>query len=188
MDSLRADRVATGVVWAVAALITATFVWLLGDLLWHGASRLSWDFLFTLPRSSGREGGLLSVLAATGLILFVCMAVSLPLGVGTAVLLAEFAGEGGFGRVVRRSLDVLAGVPSIVFGLFGNALACMVLPILIRATEEGLLSAPNEYRLSAAALGISRSSTLFRLLLPAAVPGLMVGFILGLGRAIAENA
>lgn len=206
MDSSRADRVATGVVWAVAVLITATFCWLLGDLLWKGAGRISWEFLFTPPRSAGREGGLLPILAATGLLLLVCMAASLPLGVGTAILLAEFAGEGGFGRAVRRSLDVLAGVPSIVFGLFGNALfcktlglgfsilsggltlACMVLPILIRATEEGLRSAPREYRLGAAALGISRTSTLFRLLLPAAVPGLMVGFILGLGRAIAETA
>lgn len=201
-----ADRAAIVVVWGVAVLMTATFLALLADILWHGASRLSWDFLFTLPRNAGREGGLLSVLAATALILMVCMAVSLPLGVGTAVLLAEFAGDSAFGRVVRRSLDVLAGVPSIVFGLFGNAffckalgmgfsilsggltLACMVLPILIRATEEGLRSAPREYRLSAAALGISRTSTLIRLLLPAAVPGLMVGFILGLGRAIAETA
>src|SRR5204862_7914225 len=142
----------------------------------------------------------------TALILAVCLASSLPVGLGTAVLLAEFTPAGGvFGRLVRRSLDVLSGVPSIVFGLFGNALfckvlglgfsilsggltlACMVLPILIRATEEGLRSAPPAYRLGAAALGISRTSTLRRLLLPAAVPGLMVGFILGLGRAIAET-
>lgn len=200
------DRTAAAAVWLAAALITATFLWILGDLIWKGGSRISWDFLFTLPRNAGREGGILPVLAATGMILLVCMAVSLPLGVGTAVLLAEFAGDGAFGRVVRRSLDVLAGVPSIVFGLFGNALfckalglgfsilsggltlACMVLPILIRATEEGLRSAPREVRLGAAALGISRASTLLRLLLPAAVPGLMVGFILGVGRAIAETA
>jgi len=204
--AVRADRFATAAMWLVAAMITAVFLWLLADILWHGLSRISWDFLFSLPRNAGREGGLASVLVATLLILLVCMAVSLPLGVGTAVLLAEFSGEGLFARVVRRSLDVLAGIPSIVFGLFGNAffckalgmgfsilsggltLACMVLPILIRATEEGLRSAPREYRLGAAALGISRASTLLRLLLPAAVPGLMVGFILGLGRAIAETA
>lgn len=200
------DKAATVLMWAVAALITAVFAWLLGDIVWHGAGRVSWDFLSALPRNAGREGGILPVLAATVLILLVCMAASLPLGVGTAVLLAEFAGEGVFARIVRRSLDVLAGIPSIVFGLFGNAffcktlgmgfsilsggltLACMVLPILIRATEEGLRSAPREYRLGAAALGISRTSTLRRLLLPAAIPGLMVGFILGLGRAIAETA
>jgi phosphate transport system permease protein len=204
--ALRADRIAASVMWAVALGITAVFIWLLFDIVVHGASRLSWDFLFSLPRNAGREGGLASILVATALILLVCMAAAIPLGVGTAVLLAEFSGEGLFARIVRRSLDVLAGVPSIVFGLFGNAffskvlgmgfsilsggltLACMVLPILIRATEEGLRSAPNEYRLGAAALGLSRTTTLFHLLLPAAMPGLMVGFILGLGRAIAETA
>ena len=209
MDSSRArrqDLVAAGVMWTVAALVSAVYLGLLGDIVRHGAGRMSWDFLFSPPRNAGREGGLAPILAATSLILLVCMAVSLPLGVGTAVLLAEFSGEGLFGRLVRRSLDVLAGIPSIVFGLFGNAffskalgmgfsilsggltLACMVLPILIRAAEEGLRSAPREYRLGAAALGISRSSALLRLLLPAAVPGLMVGFILGLGRAVAETA
>ena len=108
--------------------------------------------------------------------------------------------------MTRRSLDVLAGVPSIVFGLFGNAffcktlglgfsilsggltLACMVLPILIRSTEEGFRAVPANYRLSAAALGLSRTTTLIHLLLPAAVPGLIVGLVLGVGRAIAETA
>lgn len=204
--ALRADRAAAFVMWTVAIGITAVFLWLLFDIAYHGASRLSWDFLVSLPRNAGREGGLASILAATALILLVCMGASIPLGVSTAVLLSEFAGDGVFARIVRRSLDVLAGVPSIVFGLFGNAffskvlgmgfsilsggltLACMVLPILIRATEEGLRSAPQEYRLGAAALGLSRTTTLFHLLLPAAIPGLMVGFILGLGRAIAETA
>jgi len=101
---------------------------------------------------------------------------------------------------------VLAGVPSIIFGLFGNAffcvylkmgfsilsggltLACMVLPILIRSTEEGFRSVPAEYRFGATALGMSRTSTLVHLLLPAAMPGLVVGLVLGVGRAIAETA
>lgn len=101
---------------------------------------------------------------------------------------------------------MLAGVPSIVFGLFGNAffcrvlglgfsilsggltLACMVLPLLIRATEEGFRSVPREYRTGAAALGLSRTRTLFSLLLPAAAPGLLVGLVLGIGRAVAETA
>jgi len=137
----------------------------------------------------------------------VCLAVSVPLGLGTAILLAEFTPRSSlFGRWVRRSLDVLAGVPSIVFGLFGSAffcktlglgfsilsggltLACMVLPMLIRSIEVGFSAVPDEYRLGAAALGFSRSSTLFRLLLPAAMPGLVVGLVLGIGRAMAETA
>ena len=203
----RADALFGVVVWGAALLVTATFCWILGDIVRHGLPNLSWAFLVEEPRNAGREGGIGPILVSTGLILAVCLGVSLPIGVGTAMLLSEYTStDGVFGRLVRRSLDVLAGVPSIVFGLFGNAffcktlgmgfsilsggltLACMVLPILIRATEEGFRSAPDEYRAGAAALGISRTSTLFRLLLPAALPGLMVGLVLGLGRAIAETA
>ncbi|MBK8275617.1 MAG: phosphate ABC transporter permease PstA [Nitrospira sp.] len=194
-------------VWGAAALVTATFCWLLGDIIWHGLSHLSWIFLTAPPENAGRRGGIGPILVSTFLILGVCLAVSLPIGIGTAVLLAEFTSDHSvFGRMTRRSLDVLAGVPSIVFGLFGNAffcktlglgfsilsggltLACMVLPILIRSTEEGFRAVPPGYRLSAAALGLSRATTLFHLLLPAAVPGLMVGLVLGVGRAIAETA
>jgi phosphate transport system permease protein len=197
----------TLVLWAIALFVSAVFCWILGDIVWHGVGHISWEFLTTEPRNAGREGGIAPILISTCLILGVCMAVSLPLGVGTAVLLAEFtATESVFGRLVRRSLDVLAGVPSIVFGLFGNAffsihlglgfsilsggltLACMVLPILIRSTEAGFRSVPADYRLGAAALGLSRTTTLWKLLLPAATPGLVVGLVLGIGRAIAETA
>ena len=194
-------------VWGAAALVTATFCWLLGDIVWHGLRHVSWTFLTTPPENAGRRGGIGPILVSTFLILGVCLAVSLPIGIGTAVLLAEFTSDHGvFGRMTRRSLDVLAGVPSIVFGLFGNAffcqtlglgfsilsggltLACMVLPILIRSTEEGFRAVPATYRLSAAALGLSRTTTLIHLLLPAAVPGLLVGLVLGIGRAMAETA
>jgi len=180
---------------------------LLGDIVWHGLSQVSWTFLTAPPENAGRRGGIGPILVSTCLILGVCLAVSLPIAIGTAVLLAEFTSDHSlFGRMTRRSLDVLAGVPSIVFGLFGNAffcktlglgfsilsggltLACMVLPILIRSTEEGFRAVPAGYRLSAAALGLSRTTTLVHLLLPAAVPGLLVGLILGVGRAIAETA
>jgi len=194
-------------VWSSAALVTATFCWFLGDIIWHGLSQISWTFLTTAPRNAGRAGGIGPILVSTALILGVCLGVSLPIGVGTAVLLAEFTTDASlFGRLTRRSLDVLSGVPSIVFGLFGNVffcktlglgfsilsggltLACMVLPILIRSTEEGFRAVPVGYRLSAAALGLSRTTTLFHLLLPAAVPGLLVGRVLGVGRATAETA
>jgi len=197
----------TLVLWAIALFVSAVFCWILGDIIWHGVGQLSWEFLTTAPQNAGREGGIAPILISTCLILGVCMAVSLPLGVGTAVLLAEFTtADSVFGRLVRRSLDVLAGVPSIVFGLFGNAffsiklglgfsilsggltLACMVLPILIRSTEAGIRAVSADYRLGAAALGLSRTSTLGKLLLPAATPGLVVGLVLGIGRAIAETA
>ena len=201
------EWLASTLVWSTAALVTVTFCWLLWDILWHGLSHISWTFLTAPPRNAGREGGIGPIIVSTALILSVCLGVSLPIGVGTAVLLAEFTTDASlFGRLIRRSLDVLSGVPSIVFGLFGNAffcktlglgfsilsggltLACMVLPILIRSTEEGFRAVPASYRLSAAALGLSRTTTLFHLLLPAAVPGLLVGLVLGVGRAIAETA
>ncbi|BAZ43265.1 phosphate ABC transporter, permease protein PstA [Chondrocystis sp. NIES-4102] len=197
----------TLVLWAIALGVTAVFCWILGDILWHGVGQLSWEFLTTVPQNAGREGGIAPILVSTILILVVCLAVSVPMGVGTAVFLAEFTTtDSVFGRLVGRSLDILAGVPSIVFGLFGNAffsitlglgfsilsggltLACMVLPILIRSTEAGFRAVPSEYRLGAAALGISRTATLWKLLLPAATPGLIVGLVLGIGRAIAETA
>jgi phosphate transport system permease protein len=206
-DARAADRVLTVLVWIAVLSVTAVFFLILGDLIVRGAGRISWSFLADSPREAGRAGGIVTILVSTLLILAVCLAVSLPIGLGSAILLSEFAPPSSrFGRVVRRSLDVLAGIPSIVFGLFGNAffcawlglgfsilsggltLACMVLPILIRATEEGFRSVPDEYRLGAAALGMSRTRTIFQLLLPTAAPGLGVGLVLGVGRALAETA
>lgn len=201
------DRAATIAMWSIALLITAVFVWIVGDLVRHGLPHLSWEFLTQAPGDAGRSGGIAPILVSTLLILGVCLAVSTPIGVGTAILLSEFSARGRwYGRLVRRALDILAGVPSIVFGLFGNAffsiylgmgfsilaggltLACMVLPILIRSTEAGLRSVPDDYRKAAAALGIGQAATIWRILLPAATPGLLVGLVLGTGRALAETA
>ena len=146
---------------------------------------------------------------STGLVLLVCVAAALPVGLGTAVLLTETGatrGDARLARAVRRSLDVLAGVPSIVFGLFGSVLfcelmglgfsilaggltlACMVLPLFIRAAEDALRAVPRAWRRGGAAVGLSRAATLTRVTLPAAVPGLAVAFVLGVGRALAETA
>lgn len=201
------DRFVTIVIWLVVLLISGVFLWIVGDLLRHGLPHVSWEFLTASPRDAGRAGGIWPILVSTMLILAVTLAVSVPIGVGTAMLLAEFTrGSGWFAVVIRRSLDVLAGVPSIVFGLFGNAffsiylgmgfsilsggltLACMVLPILIRTTEEGFRAVPDDYRKAGAALGLSQSATIWRVLLPAATPGLIVGLVLGIGRALAETA
>lgn len=194
-------------VWSSFFIITCIFFWILGDLLWNGLSHLTLDFLYTAPKYSGRAGGIGPILISTLLILAVCLIVSLPLGLGAAIALTEFVPHRGFfARTVRRSLDILSGVPSIVFGLFGNALfckmmglgfsilsggltlACMVLPLLIRSIEEGLRSVPKDYKLSATALGLSKTSILLKLLIPAATPGLIVGLVLSIGRALAETA
>ncbi|MDO9317465.1 MAG: phosphate ABC transporter permease PstA [Gammaproteobacteria bacterium] len=202
-----ADRIATVFMWGVALLISAVFAWIVGDLLLQGLPHLSWGFLSATPTDAGRAGGILPILVSTLLILAVCMVVAIPLGLGTAVLLSEFGRRNPlFGRLVRYSLDVLAGVPSIVFGLFGNAffslylgmgfsilsggltLACMVLPLLIRSSETALRAVPDDYRRAAAALGLPVFATLWRILLPAATPGLIAGLVLGIGRALAETA
>ncbi len=206
-SSVLFDSLTTFVAWSIAAIVSSVFVWILADIVIAGLPSVSWSFLTEAPRNAGRDGGIFPIIVSTLLILSVAMVVSVPLGVGTAILLSELTrAENLFGTLVRRSLDVLAGVPSIVFGLFGNAffciylglgfsilsggltLSCMVLPILIRATEEGFRSVPNEYRMGAAALGLSRTATLVQLLLPAAVPGIVVGLVLGVGRALAETA
>lgn len=201
------DRIAGAVIYLFALLVSAVFVWIVGDLIRGGMAHLSWDFLIESPRNAGREGGIGPVLVSTGLILLVALLVALPLGWMTAALLAEYIpAHSGFGNTVRYSLQVLAAVPSIVFGLFGNAffsiylgmgfsilsggltLACMLLPILVATAEAGLRAVPDEYRLSAAALGMSRTATLFHVLLPVVAPSLAAGLLLGIGRAAAETA
>lgn len=205
-DTWRERALAVGAV-ASAALVAAAFALIVGAVVLRGAGQVSWEFLTAQPRSAGRAGGIGPILVSTGAVLAVCMAAAVPVGLGTAVLLAEFTGEEGtFGRMIRISLDVLAGIPSIVFGLFGNALfcralglgfsilaggltlACMVLPLLIRTVEAGLRGAPAELRLSAAALGISRLSALTQLVLPVAAPSVAVGLVLAVTRALAETA
>lgn len=201
------DKIISYLFWLVPIIVTTIFLWILGDIVRGGIGQINWTFLTTAPIDTGRSGGIAPILVSTLLILAVCFVVSLPIGIGTAILLAEFTPNNNwFGRLVRRSLDVLAGVPSIVLGLFGNAffvqtlglgfsilsggltLACMVLPILIRSTEAGLTAVPQEYRLSSSALGISHTSTLWHILLPSATPSLLVGLVLGVGRALAETA
>lgn len=204
---MSSERLLTGLLWLVSMTVCALLVWVVLDLTWRGLEGLSWEFLSTPPRSAGRAGGISSLLVSTLWIVLVATAVALPIGLASAVLLAEGAlANPRFCRLVRGSLDMLNAVPSIVFGLFGNAffcitlglgysilsggltLACMILPILIRTVEEALRSVPTEQRLAASALGISRTTTLTRVLLPAATPGVAVGLVLGIGRALSETA
>ncbi|RME66098.1 MAG: phosphate ABC transporter permease PstA [Alphaproteobacteria bacterium] len=193
--------------WAAALAVAAVFAAILLDLAMAGASRLSWAFLTSAPADAGRAGGIAPILVATLLILAVALAAAVPLGLGAAAWLAEFTRRGGrAAHAVRLCLDALAGVPSIVFGLFGNAffaiylglgfsilsggltLACMILPIFIRTVEAGLASVPGEWRHGAYALGLSRAAALRHLLLPATAPAIAAGLVLGIGRALAETA
>jgi len=168
---------------------------------------LSWEFITGDVEQSGRAGGVGPVILSTVLILLCFLASAVPLGVGCALWLSEFVRRGsGLARAVTGGVDLLASVPSIVFGLFGMAffcqvlglgfsilsggltLACMVLPILVRTTLSAMNSLPVDLRPAAGALGLTRTTTLRQVLLPAALPGIMIGVTLGVGRALAETA
>jgi phosphate transport system permease protein len=197
----------TCAVWGAAAIILGAVAAIIGDIVYNGLSRISWEFLTTASIKSGRSGGIAPVLVSTLIVLAICMAVVVPIGIGTSLLLSEFTSpRQPLGRAVRFCLDMLAAMPSIVFGLFGNAffcitlgfgysllsggltLACMVLPFFISAAEQGLRNVPGDYRLGAAGLGLSKAAAIRHVLLPAAAPALVVGLVLAIGRALAETA
>jgi phosphate transport system permease protein len=188
-------------------LVVSAFSWLLWDLVAQGLDKLSWEFLSQAPKRSGREGGIWPMIVSTLWILIVAIAVVVPLGLGCAIWLAEFARrDHHWQQRLGVVLDVLAGVPSIVFGLFGYAffcvylnfgfsilsggltLACMMLPILIRTAEMGISAVPNEWRQAGAALGISHTTLLRKVILPYAAPAITAGLLLAIGRATAETA
>lgn len=201
------NRLAGALMAAASLLIAAGFLWMLADLLRQGVPELSVEFLTGPVRDAGRAGGIGPLWVSTLMILGVCLAAAVPIGLGTAVLLSEYTTpDNRFGRWVTASLDLLAGVPSILFGLFGNAffsiglglgfsilsggltLACMVLPLFIRSALAALRSVPDTWRLAGAALALPRSRLLMRVILPAAAPGLAAGLVLSMGRALAETA
>jgi len=201
------DRALAVITTASALSVVAVFLWLTIDIVIAGGSGLHWDFLFGNPEDAGRAGGIAPVVVSTLLILGVCMSVCVPVALATAVYLTEYTGTGDVSsRYVRRILDTLAGVPSVVFGLFGAALfceilglgysivsggltlACMVLPFMIRTAEEALHAIPKRHRLGASALGFSRYGMVTQVLMPIALPGLSIGLIMGIGRALAETA
>lgn len=201
-----ADRALLAVSALAALVVLGAFTVILFEVGRGGISGLRPSFLLEAPRNGGRAGGIAPVLISTAMIIGVCLAVTVPIGVGAACFLAEIGRDRRRTRVIRLSLDVLAGVPSVVFGLFGSilfcrwlgmgysvlagglTLACMVLPLVVRTTEAALRSVDDDVRRAAAALGFGRASALLRLILPAAVPGLMVGLVLATARGLAETA
>lgn len=202
-----ADRGFTLLVYLCALLVSALLIWIVGDVFVKGISHLSVSFLFAEPTDAGRSGGIAPILLSTFLILAVALLCAVPLGLGAAVWLAEFTNRHHrIAKITGTTLDVLAGVPSIVYGLFGNAffsvvlgmgfsilsggltLACMILPVFIRTCESGLTAVNDDWRRGALALGMSRTAAIWHILLPAAKPAIIAGLILSIGRATAETA
>jgi phosphate transport system permease protein len=202
-----ADRLFTGWVVLSATLVVSLMLWVLSDVVSQGMAHFSLDFLFAAPADAGRAGGIGPILASTLWIILIALLAALPLGLGVAVWLADFTGKTRrFAHSTGMTLDILAGVPSIVYGLFGNAffsiylglgfsllsggltLACMILPVFIRTCESGLRVVDDDLRRGALALGMTRSAAIWNILLPAARPAIIAGLVLGIGRATAETA
>ncbi|MEO0009333.1 MAG: phosphate ABC transporter permease PstA [candidate division WOR-3 bacterium] len=197
-------------VWLILAVLTlftlAILIFILAFISARGAKVITPEFLFSLPERMGKEGGILPTLIATIYIAVVAIVVATPFGVGTAVYLTEYTRESALTRIIRFGADALAGVPSIIFGLFGFilfvirlkmgwsilagglTLAVMILPTIIRTSEEAIRAIPYQLREVSYSLGGTRSQTIMRVVLPNALPGILTGVILGLGRSVAETA
>lgn len=191
----------------VAAVINvAVLLSMVVYIVWNGISEVSWSFLMESPRNMMTEGGIWPCIVGTFLLAFGAMCIALPFGVGCAIWLHEYAKDGVLKNIIKLAVANLAGVPSIVFGLFGLAffvtlcgfgisvlsgvltLAVLTLPIIINTVEETLSQVPNAWRESSYALGASKSQTIFSVVLPAALPGLLTGAILALARAAGETS
>lgn len=172
----------------------------------NGWSAINWTFLTQPPMDSMTKGGILPCIVGTLLLSVGAMVFAFPIGVASAIYLNEYAKPGRLLRTIRLGINNLAGVPSVVFGLFGLAffviylkmgvsllagaltLAAMTLPVIIGATEEALKAVPDTYREASLGLGATKLQTIFKVVLPAALPGILTGGILGVSRAAGETA
>ena len=201
-----AEQVAFCFITAAVIIVVLILVVLLQDIIIHGLPALSWEFLTQSPKDLGRAGGIFPAIVGSFYLVFGAILFALPLGVGAAIYLIEYTTESTVTRIIRTTVDLLNGTPSIVFGLFGLAflvyflnfgvsliagqitLGLMVLPTIIRATEESLKNIPQSLREGSLALGATRWQTIHRVVLPPAIPGIMTGTILSIGRAAGETA
>ena len=195
-----------GVVRLSALIITAALIGILTYIFFHGFRAISWDFLTLPPTDSMTSGGIMPAIVGTLYLTIGAISVALPLGVVSAIYLTEYAKQGRWIRIIRIGVNCLAGVPSVVFGLFGLGffvvflkfgssilagsltLGILILPTIIGASEEALKSVPQTFREASLALGVSKWSTIARIVLPSALPGILTGSILGVGRAAGETA
>ncbi len=203
------DRAARGTTLALTLLALVPLFLVLYYLLREGLGAFSLDFFTTDPtgRFIGDPGGIRSAIVGTVMIVVVATAIAVPLGIGVALYLVEYGKRSTFANVVRYFIDVMTGVPSVVFGLFiyivlvvsqiggtfaawkgAVALALLMLPVVARASEVVLNLVPNELRESALALGAPRWRVVFRVVLPTAAPGLVTGSMLAVARAAGETA
>jgi len=206
MKRQQTQKIAVGLITGAAVLVVIPIVLVILYIVVQGIGALSWEFLTAPPRNGMTEGGIMPAILGTLILTLGTAIVCLPLAIGAAIYLAEYASDNRLTRWVRLAIVNLAGIPSIVYGLFGLGafvlflqfgtsilagsltLGIMTLPVVISTAEEAILSVPQEFRLVSQSLGATRWQTIRHQVLPHAMPGIITGVILGLSRAAGETA
>jgi phosphate transport system permease protein len=207
MDARRTDRIATAVFWAIGIVALGILAFIVIEIFIRGfMTAINPSFFAGKPEALKEGGGIGPMIVSTLYLTFLTMLIALPISVGAAIYMSEFAHEGRFPRFIRFCLDSLGTVPSIVFALFGMTLflfyldwrtcllagaitmALLNLPVLLRSSEEALRLVPRTYREASMSLGASRWITVKKVVLPTALPGIITGTILPLGRIMGESA
>ncbi|HOW69726.1 MAG TPA: phosphate ABC transporter permease PstA [Phycisphaerae bacterium] len=201
-----AERMTVAFMWIMAAVTIGVLLFIIAFILVHGLPHLTWDFLTQSPESMGRRGGIFPMIVGTLIVAGLAVLIAAPIGVATAIYLTEYTREGRLTAVIRFGADCLAGIPSIIFGLFGFVffaitlklglsvisgaltLALMVLPTIIRTSEEAIRAVPYAYREVSYGLGSTRWQMVWHVVLQSALPGIGTGIVLSLGRSISETA
>ena len=200
------QKIAKAIIWFAALLVMAILLFIIIYILVKGLPMLNWGFLTEIPRNMGRDGGVASTIVGTLMVTFVAVCIATPFGIGTAFYLAEYTRENIITKIIRFCAQSLAGIPSIVYGLFGFiffviilqmgwsilsgglTLAFMILPTIIRTSEEAILTVPDIYRDVSFSLGATKWQTISRVIFPSAIRGIVNGIILSVGRCVAETA
>ncbi|MBE3125983.1 MAG: phosphate ABC transporter permease PstA [Acidobacteria bacterium] len=200
------QKVAQAGLWTMTLVTVGVLLFIIFFILRRGLPVLSLEFLTANPADMGKSGGIFSTIVGTVALSFLAILIAAPLGVGTAIYLTEYTWGGPLTRVIRFGAECLAGIPSIIFGLFGFILfvtklkfgwsilsggltmAFMLLPTIIRTSEEAIKSVPPAYRTVSFSLGSTKWQTVTRVVLPSALPGIVTGIVLSVGRSIGETA
>lgn len=200
------QRIVVFALWTLAILTICILLFIIAYVLAQGIPNVSWSFLSESPRRMGREGGVFPIIVGTLVVTGLAVIIAAPVGVMTAIYLTEYTREGKLTTIIRFGADCLAGIPSIIFGLFGfvffvivlgmgfsvisgaMTLALMVLPTLIRTSEEAIRAVPQAYRDVSYGLGSSRWQMVVRVVLKSALPGICTGIVLSIGRCVSETA
>ncbi|MBE7722580.1 MAG: phosphate ABC transporter permease PstA [Lacrimispora celerecrescens] len=206
INAKTSQKIAKFLIWTAALLVIAILFSIIIHILVKGIPMLSWQFLTDIPRDMGRSGGIASSIVGTLIVTAVAVIVATPFGIGTAIYLTEYTRESKVTRIIRFSAESLAGIPSIVYGLFGFiffviylkmgwsilsgglTMAIMILPTIIRTSEEAIRTVPQLYREVGFSLGLTKWQAITRTVLPSALPGIVNGVILSIGRCVAETA